>query len=352
MQSSKKLSQEQKNISAITNQSEAPDKLYNLSEYDKSMIQKYQNQIKDGTLTIHRDSDLKSLDFIRLLKLNELELTYCNNIIPKLESLTINKIKIMDCGIQSVKDFQLENLKVLNIDNYHDKLQSNTLVQEILQFYKLKELTLYNYITDFSPLSQMTKLTKLCLVSCNLRSTGVLRPLINLEELNLNSNDIDITALQYLTNLTNLSLRSCNLVSLDVLRPLKKLKELNMFYNKIVYLLPLMELKQLSKLDVRFNKIMDTEYIQLHPNVNNFKLDDQDPPTKEELKKANILRDINSPITSIKQLQLLSSRVKEIYTVFRQNINQQLQDSYNNHEQFVARVALLFQKMNLFDGYQ
>ncbi|CAL6095072.1 Conserved_hypothetical protein [Hexamita inflata] len=354
MQSSKLVSQEQKNISATTNQSEAPDKLYNLSEYDKIMIQKYQNKIEDGTLTIYQNQDLKSLDFIRLLKLNKLVLEYCEQMIPKLESQTIKMLKIINCEIESVKDFQLENLEVLEIYNTQNKLESKTLVQEILQFQKLKGLTLYKYITDFSPLSQITRLSKLSLIECNLYSTEALRPLVNLVELNLNSNyDIDITTVQYLTNLTNLSLRCCNLVSLDALRPLKKLEELDIFNNKIVFLQPLIELKQLSKLNASFNQIIDTESIQQHPNFNYFNLDDQDPPTKEELQTAKILRDINSPITSIKQLQLLSNRVKEINTVFRQKISQQqLQQSNNTHERLLARAAYLFQTLSSFDDCQ
>ncbi|CAL6041268.1 Leucine-rich_repeat domain superfamily [Hexamita inflata] len=206
-------SQEQKNISDITNQSGAPETLYNLSEYDKSMIEKYQNQIKDGKLTIYDSLDLKSLDFIRLLNLNKLVLKQCQQIIPKLESSTIKKLEVTDCKIYSVKDFQLKNLEVLDIWNNSEYLKSNTLVWEILQFQKLKKLLLYYWKYDLSSLSQMTRLTKLGLIKCNLHSTEALRPLINLEELCLNCNEeIDILTLQYLSNLTYLSSIQCNLV--------------------------------------------------------------------------------------------------------------------------------------------
>ncbi|CAL6009539.1 Leucine-rich_repeat domain superfamily [Hexamita inflata] len=153
-------SQEKKNTSD-TNQSEAPEIPNSLSEYDKSMIKKYQNQINDGALSIYRNPDLKSLNFMNTLKINQLQLKECKHIIPQLESSTIKKLKIMQCDIQSVKDFQLENLEVLIIGNLYDTLKSNTLVQEIHRFKKLKELILQKCITDFIPLSQMTELTKL-----------------------------------------------------------------------------------------------------------------------------------------------------------------------------------------------
>ncbi|CAL6072970.1 leucine-rich_repeat protein [Hexamita inflata] len=389
MQSSSNL---QKNTND-TYQSEAPAML---DKYNKSMIENYQKQIKDGTLTVEMDPDLNNLDFIRLLNLNKLVLKYCEYIIPKLESSTIKQLELTECYIQSVKDFQLENLEVLVIRNsLFDILESKTLAQEITMFYKLKELILQKCITDFSPLSQMTGLTKLSLIECNLHSTEALRPLINLEKLILNGNDIDITtvqyltnltelalmecnlvnldalrplinlkelhldyskvditSVQYLTNLTNLSLGLCNLVNIDVLRPLKKLKVLDIYKNKIVYLQPLIELKQLSTIDVSYNKIIDTESIQLHPNFNNFILYGQKQPTQEQLEVANMMRNIQNTITFLKQINKKSSRIKEINTVFRQKINQQLQDSYNSHEQFVARVAQLFQKTNVFDGCQ
>ncbi|CAL6005747.1 Hypothetical_protein [Hexamita inflata] len=90
------------------------------------------------------------------------------------------------------------------------------------------------------------------------------------------------------------------------------------------------------------------ESIQLHFNFNNFNLDDQDEPTKEEIEVANIMRYINSPITSLKQINEKSSRIKNQNIFIRQKITQQLQQSNNTLEQFVTRVVLLFQKMNLF----
>ncbi|CAL5971748.1 Conserved_hypothetical protein [Hexamita inflata] len=344
--SSKLLSQE----TSDTNASEALETLSSISEYEKQMIEKYQSESEYGTLRIQWNPDLKSLNFINTLKVNYLFLYDCKNIVPQLESLNIVTLNISQCQIQSVKGFQLENLEVLTIQHsLIGKLESKTLAQEIIQFKKLKELTLQICITDFSPLSQLIGLTKLSLIQCELRSTEALRQFVNLEELSLNGNgNIDITTLQYLTNLTKLSFLSCKLKSLDALRPLKKLKVLNITWNSVIYIEPLMELKQLS-IFASNNKIINTKSIQQHPNFNQFKLDNQEQPTKEELKTANMMRNINSPITSLKQIYQQSSRIKHQYFSFRQNITQQLQQSYNYHVQFVARVAILFQKINELD---
>ncbi|CAL5970407.1 leucine-rich_repeat domain-containing protein [Hexamita inflata] len=343
------------------------------------MIEKYQSKIEDGKLTIHKNPDLKGLNFINTLKINQLVLYDCQNIVPQLESQTIKELKIMDCDIQSVKDFQLENLEILEVYNNFGKLESKTLTQDsfstlskmigltelvlmqcnlrsteaLSQLINLENLYLNgNEEIDIKSLQYQTKLTKLSLEQCKLVNIDALRPLINLEELCLNGNDIDITTVQYLTKLTLLSLVYCNLVNIDVLRPLKKLKELDITDNNIVYLRPLLELKQLFQLDTSYNKIIDTESIQLHPNFDNFLLDDQDEPTQEQLEVANMMRDINNQISSLKQICIESSRIKEINKVFRKKITQQLQVSYNSHEQFVARSAILFQKINVFDGYQ
>ncbi|CAL6111637.1 Leucine-rich_repeat domain superfamily [Hexamita inflata] len=144
----KKLFYEQKN-SCDPNQLKATT-LDNLSEYDKSMIEIYQRKIKDGTLTIKCDPDLESLNFINTLKISQLQLYDYKYIVPQLANLTIKELKIIDCKIYSVKGFQLENLEVLEVRNNVRKLESKGLAQEILQFKRLKELSLQKFITNIS----------------------------------------------------------------------------------------------------------------------------------------------------------------------------------------------------------
>ncbi|CAL6003462.1 leucine-rich_repeat domain-containing protein [Hexamita inflata] len=209
------------------------DELQTLSEWDWAMIKSYQNQIKDEALRIQSNQDLQNLEFIRFFKITELQLYDCKNIIPKLKNRTIKQLRLNDCDIFSVKDFHLENLEMLHFTNLSRQQKQNKLVQEILQFKKLKSVYLFSFkIVDVSPLSQMTGLTALCLEDCDIRSTEALRPLINLTQLFLDNNKkVDITFIQYLTKLYVLELKSCNLVSIDVLRPLTKLEVLTISTN-------------------------------------------------------------------------------------------------------------------------
>ncbi|CAL5978839.1 leucine-rich_repeat domain-containing protein [Hexamita inflata] len=232
------------------------EKIQSLSEYNYFVIQKYYPRVKNGSLKINSDKELKSLDFIQFLNIDKLIISCCKNIFPKLESKTIKQLELMDCNVFSVQDCILQSLEVLELSNYSRK-EADTLVFEIVNFQKLKRLTLYQWITNISPLSQITRLTKLCLIECEIRSIEALKSLVNLEELSLSCSQsidisnkgVDITSIQYLTKLTKLSLRQCNLVALDALRPLMKLEELYIYYNNVVYLQPLAELNQLSKLD-------------------------------------------------------------------------------------------------------
>ncbi|CAL6111638.1 leucine-rich_repeat domain-containing protein [Hexamita inflata] len=284
-----------------------------LSEYDKEVLGKYQDKIKNGELSIDqidRDTDLTCLDLIRFLNINRLSLLSNSLIISKLESNIIRKLYIYDCEIQSFKDFNLENLEALEIYNQKNRTQ---FALEIIKFQKLKRLFVYHYAFDVSPLSKMTGLTKLTLDYCELRNTEALIPLVNLVELNLSQNHgIDITALQHLTNLIVLTLTYCKLVSFDALVTLKKLEELDISSNNIVYLQPLEQLKSLVDLDATFNNIIEYKSVH-HQNFMNFQLGNQKKPSKEQIEAANIQRNIDSTIISRLLIHKKSSEVNATF---------------------------------------
>ncbi|CAL5993006.1 leucine-rich_repeat domain-containing protein [Hexamita inflata] len=300
--------------------------------------------MEDGMLKIENDQDLKSLDFLGILNINRLELQNCDNIIPKLDSKTIKQLTLLFCDISNVKDFQLENLEILTISNYSRK-ESDTLMQEIVKFQKLKQLYLYRQIINVNPLSQLNGLTILFLIHCEIHSTESLRTIINLQELYLQMNKgIDITALQYLTNLTTLSLESCNLLNLDSLRSLEKLEKLHIFDNKIIYLHPVLDLKQLSTLNAENNKLIDVSSIKRHQNFQSFLLDNQELPTDQELIVANILKNLNSPIISFRKIYHLKSNFMTQNYILRNKISEYMQKQFDVHSQMIARVVALFEQ--------
>ncbi|CAL5971878.1 internalin_A [Hexamita inflata] len=321
-------------------------------EYDNTMYKRYQKYIQNGQLIFSNSPDLVSLDFIHLLNINSIEFRTCQNMIPKLNSQKIKQLIIIDCQIQSINNFQLDKLEVLKLQNYSQK-ESKTLIMEITKFQNLKFLYLCGWIVDIYPLSQMISLTKLDLFLCDIRSTEALRPLVNLQDLYLNGNkEIDITTLQYLTKLTKISLDQCCLVNLDALRPLTKLDYLSIEKNSIVYLQAVLELKQLTSLDAQYNKIVDINSIEKHPNFKKFFLVDQEQPTKEQLKEANVMRDVNNQIVSLRNLCKQLNRFKIRSSVFIQQITYKLQMQYINQSSFIAQVTSYFQNMNAFEDYK
>ncbi|CAL6015544.1 internalin_A [Hexamita inflata] len=317
---------------AITNN----EQLWSFNKYEK----KFQNQIQNQSLRIEGNKHLKSLEFIRFCQITKLELENCKNVILKLESQIIKSLNIIDCEISSIKDLQLENLEVLTIKNCY-KIESKSLVFEIVKFKYLKELTLCNCVIDISPLS-LTSLKHLYLHGCELSCFAALR-LYNLEKLKLiNNTGVEITSLQFFTALTSLALYSGDFVSVDALRPLTKLQNLYINNKQIVYLQPLMEMKDLSDLSATNNYIIDIELMQQHPNFKNFDLRHQKQPKQQQITEANIQRAINAPITTLKLMQ----HQKLQYNIQRNKFTEYIQKQYDRHSTFIARVATILYQMN------
>ncbi|CAL5994208.1 Conserved_hypothetical protein [Hexamita inflata] len=424
------------------------------NNYDQDNTKKYRKKVIKGVLEIEENQDLKSIEFLQNFQhMNKLKIYYCKNIIPKLNSKAIQNLKIVYCNVYNIEQFNLENLEILNLqDNLEDKpnaqMQVIKLVQNILKFKNLKELTLYGYQgIEISPLSQMTYLTKLSVGQCDLLNIDALIPLVNLIDLNLSGNsgidisplqhlkqltylnlqsccienfnilnfnilkllvnlkelslkmniypidfalfphfpqlfelnlsycellnfsvykppvslknivlinikDIDITPLQHWTHLTGLWLSWCNLKNLDAVRPLVNLEHLYIGQNSIVYLEPLKELKKLSTLYAEHNFIQDIYTLEKHPNFNKFSFHNQQQPTIQQLKVANTLKDINSPITQLRQMSQLKISLKANSINKRQIINNNIKQLLVEQDSFVSQVAQLFQKLNCIDGYQ
>ncbi|CAL6010760.1 leucine-rich_repeat domain-containing protein [Hexamita inflata] len=326
------------------------------TEYNKEMIEIYQDQIEDGALIIESDPELIGLDFIRTLKIQKLSINNCNNVIPILESENIIELSVSQCSFYSFEQFQLKYLKILKVQNSQVQKSQNqdTLirVQQFTKFKELKKLLLFGFAVNINPLSQMTNLTQLILSFCGIRNTEALKPLINLEVLYLPGNEsIDITSLQFLNKLIKISLNYCCLISLDALRPLSKLSELSIQHNSIIHLQPLVGLMQLQFLYATNNKILDIKSIKQHPNFQKFKLGVQEQPAKIELKMANMMININRPITSLRTILKKILQLKSYSIICRQQINSCLKQLRTN-QVTLAQAILLFQQQNIQDDYQ
>ncbi|CAL6061733.1 leucine-rich_repeat domain-containing protein [Hexamita inflata] len=315
-----------------------------ISEYDQNMIKMYSNKIYSGVLIIKNSKKLNGLDFLYNLDIKRLELLNFK-IIPKLHSQTITQISIFNSFIQNFEEIQIDNLETLGIYNHQNLKQTQPLKLKINQFTKLKILCIQGWAVDLQPLSQITWLTTLILEWCKLDDANSLRPLINLVDLSINYNkSIDISSVQHLTQLSKLSLMQCGLINVDILCPLQNLRQLNISWNSIVYIQPLMKLNNLSSLDATNNKILDM-HIERHPNFAKFNFENQLQPTKKQVNVANIMKNINSPTSSLKYISVLSIHFTCKYTIFRQHIIKYLQSYICTHNEFLVQTSILFQQV-------
>ncbi|CAL6060163.1 leucine-rich_repeat domain-containing protein [Hexamita inflata] len=218
-----------------------------LSEYEQKMLQLYWNTLnEDQTLNIFNNPNLITLSFINHLKVKQLQLFQCKNVIPVLNS-DLKELEIEQCDLQTIPGFKLNELEVLKAKN------NNIITINGSQFPKLKELDLsYNKNFSFTELQFMNQIQKLTLRECNIYDTNVLHYLDNLTELDLSQNKLyNIQVLQYLTFLTKLRLSRCRILNLECLTHLFFLTELDISFNKSVDdITPLSKLSKLTKINM------------------------------------------------------------------------------------------------------
>ncbi|CAL6031565.1 DUF3888_domain-containing protein [Hexamita inflata] len=326
---------------------------------------------------------LHSLDVSR----NKVDLTYILNV------TNLTKLFMRECGLNNIQLItSLVNLEELDL-SYNTKLDLSPLCKvkslikltmigcgqnnSISLLINLKELDIsQNWGLDITSLKDLVSLIKLNLSSCNLKQISALKYLINLQNLNLSNNTvINITELQYLKNLKRLNLDSCRIISIYILQPLLNLEELRISCNRILYLdANLNEMKKLEYLKVNYNFVSNThknnkgkrllslqqdnrissfKQLEKHKNYNNqdkygyrsFDISLQQLPSQEQLRKANQLRNIESPNFKLKQIQNKHKTVLH-------SIKQQIYDITNNarsHQiKFTNSIISLFQLMNQF----
>ncbi|CAL5990608.1 leucine-rich_repeat domain-containing protein [Hexamita inflata] len=314
------------------------EELESFSEYETAF--EYQNQIIHGVLKLEEDLDLKEIEFIRALNIHKLELINCKKIIPKLQ---IRELIIESCDIKSLEEFQLNNLEVLILITEYKFQETSSLVQEMIQFTKLKELVLTGWMVDpGTKFCQINQITRLSLNNCEIRQTKYLTPLTNLQELSLNENKrIDITHIQYLANLSKLQLYQCDLVNMDSLRPLSQLQELDIRENQIVFIQPLAKLAFLTFLNAQINYIIDTEVLERHKNFKLFKFCNKFKPSHYLRKSANIMRLINNPITSLKFIREQSNRLQQHCTMQKKKMDEYQQQLYDTQKCFIEQTIAI-----------
>ncbi|CAL6005853.1 Conserved_hypothetical protein [Hexamita inflata] len=226
--------------------------------------------------------NLNKLSVLKLKKYVEIE------IIPDIKEYPVMSFNderdyytyvFQTCNLTQLQ--QLSELSILDLSDCQ-LLNINSLTT-----LPIKELILdENPNIDITPIYHLTELQILSLINCKLLNVGALKMLVNLKELDLSQNpNINITPLQYLTKLTKLQLKQCKLLSVEALIPLQQLQYLNMEIHNLVYVEPLKQLKKLTIIEHFFD-------VDSHERR----------PTKTQILYANILRDINYPITLLRNI--------------------------------------------------
>ncbi|CAL5979719.1 DUF2252_family protein [Hexamita inflata] len=233
----------------------------------------------------------------------------------------------------------LTKLTNLNL-NYCGTLQVGSLSTLI----NLKELYLQgNDIEDITALQYLIELTILDLCACKLSNVDGLKSLVNLKELYLNQNNIDITPLQYLTQLTKLQLQSCGLQSVEALIPLQNLKELDLSHNQIIFAQPLELLQQLKALEMYDNKLIQLPfYFTKFRYIQGYMLDDDKYPTALQIQLANILRNVNAPVTQLNSINRRFRACSRNILGIKNTVNERMKEQTTIMVQFTGKVVQFF----------
>jgi Leucine-rich repeat (LRR) protein len=185
-------------------------------------------------------------------------------------------LKYLAMGHQRISDLSplvnLINLEYLN-------LTQNRIIQNIQPLARLVNLKFLNLdsndITDFSPLQNLKNLTYLNVMFNPFSDFSVLSELTKLEELwlsNLHKPIANISSLENLINLRNLWLSACQITDITPLANLKDLKSLFLKHNSINDISALSGLTNLERLYLSSNQIVDISALEYLINLSLLKL--------------------------------------------------------------------------------
>ncbi|CAL5991915.1 Hypothetical_protein [Hexamita inflata] len=113
-------------------------------------------------------------------------------------------------------------------------------------------------------------------------------------------------------------------------------------------------MQNLKLLKMENNLVSDFSAIEKHQNFNNvdnygyrgFNIQNQKPPSQQQLNYANKMKRIEDPNISLKQIQFKHKTLQTKRKQFKLEINGVIQHSHLNNIQFTSSVAHLFEQLN------
>ncbi|CAL5996551.1 leucine-rich_repeat domain-containing protein [Hexamita inflata] len=239
-------------------------------EYDVKMTLKYEGEIKNGNLEIGNwlsaDPEVTSLRFVEKFDIQTLLIYISSDMIVQLRSSTLKELSIFNereydqdekqkqrLNMQ-VDDLELENLEVLDLRNS----VKNDQLYNLAKFKKLHTLNVSRKNVDLTHSHNVISLTRLYMVSCELKNIDQITSLVNLQELDISSNeDLDLSPLCKLKYLSKLSMYSCGLKNIDQIAQLTNLDVLEVSYNQLKNINSIYLLVNLKELNISQNKQID-----------------------------------------------------------------------------------------------
>jgi len=160
-----------------------------------------------------------------------------------------------------------EEVEEVRIDLFRRNITDEQLAEMVKDGTIPKNVTVLNLvnnqISDITPLSELTNLSRLVLSHNQIIDTTPLAKLKNLESLSLSFNEInDISPLSELTNLSSLDLSYNQISDITPLSELTELKTLHFENNQISDISPLIGLINLSGTNFRNNLLTDSQIIE------------------------------------------------------------------------------------------
>ncbi|CAL5979701.1 NACHT_domain-containing protein [Hexamita inflata] len=247
---------------------------------------------------------LEQLNNLRIVRFEE-----CNKIIINLNSQSINEFNIKECKSSKIKQFQLQNLKTLGVNNFN---KINQLLQNHIQCKNLKQLDLsLNERINETLLQQLTQIKTLNLSCCSLRDITN----INQKEVK-KYKYIDISSLKYLTQLERLLLNCCHVNTIDVLSNHINLIKLDLSENDCIDLTPLQSLVSLRKLNLEnctFENINSLKYLvnieDLNLSNDDYDYADNMGSTQNQINFSNQFQILNSNLIQHPPSQISFSKL-------------------------------------------
>ncbi|CAL6078551.1 Conserved_hypothetical protein [Hexamita inflata] len=182
-----------------------------------------------GELVIENQQILETLDFAQIIDIHKLELYKCNNI-PNIVNENVKELNIIDCELENLNQFHLENLEMLIIENkiFNDQIKQQMYNIEI--FSKLKYIRIDNQCIETKNIEILKQLQQAVLLNFN-----------NITVLNSDS-------------IKELRLNECKIQSLDVFN-LPNLEVLNIgdsqnYVNKLYSIQNIAKFSQLKQLQI------------------------------------------------------------------------------------------------------